>query len=109
MRGPTTSTPRSRPGRCPVSGCSPGRTAAGRAPWPPRSRSAPGSAPAYRPTGSFEARTQLTDDGADLWVRYLDQASRDFRESIASGLTEDFAAFSRRLDAAITDTTRSNT
>ncbi|MFJ1653454.1 hypothetical protein ACIOC2_19105 [Streptomyces sp. NPDC088337] len=27
--------------------------------------------PAYRPAGTFEARTELTQDGADLWVRYL--------------------------------------
>jgi hypothetical protein len=26
--------------------------------------------PAYRPTGTYEPRTELTDDGADLWVRY---------------------------------------
>lgn len=26
--------------------------------------------PAYLPAGSFAARVQLTDDGADLWVRY---------------------------------------
>ncbi|QIJ62592.1 hypothetical protein [Streptomyces sp. JB150] len=27
--------------------------------------------PAYRPAGSFEAHTELTQDGADLWVRYV--------------------------------------
>jgi hypothetical protein len=62
-------------------------------------------APAYRPAGAFEARTKITQDGADLWVRYVGQdrrAASDFAASIASGLTEDFAAFSRRLDAAIT-------
>jgi hypothetical protein len=26
---------------------------------------------AYRPAGTYEARTELTDDGADLWVRYI--------------------------------------
>lgn len=63
--------------------------------------------PYYRPVGAFEARPELTEDGADLWVRYVDdQARRDFRESIASGLTEDFTAFSRRLEEAVTDTTR---
>jgi hypothetical protein len=25
---------------------------------------------AYRPAGAYEARTELTQDGADLWVRY---------------------------------------
>lgn len=59
-------------------------------------------APAYLPAGSFDARTEVTQDGADLWVRYLDQAARDFRSSVASGLTEDVAAFSTRLDAATT-------
>ncbi|WP_416976659.1 hypothetical protein [Streptomyces sp. T028] len=59
--------------------------------------------PAYLPAGSFEGRMELTDDGTDLYVRYVDdQAVRDFRESIASGLTEDLAAFSRRLEAAAT-------
>ncbi|MGW0583525.1 hypothetical protein ACWD25_48205 [Streptomyces sp. NPDC002920] len=56
--------------------------------------------PAYRPAGAFEARTEITQDGVDLWVRYLDQAGRDFRESIQAGLTEDLGAFSSRLDAA---------
>lgn len=59
----------------------------------------------YRPAGAFEADVRLTDDGADLWVRYVDPealAARDYRESIAAGLTEDFGAFSRRLDAAVT-------
>jgi len=63
-------------------------------------------APAYRPAGAFEARTEVTQDGADLWVRYVgqgDRAARDFAASIASGLTEDFTAFSRRLDAATND------
>ncbi|WP_432169118.1 hypothetical protein [Streptomyces sp. 1222.5] len=27
--------------------------------------------PAYLPAGSFEARTEVTQDGADLWVRYI--------------------------------------
>lgn len=58
-------------------------------------------APTYLPAGSFEARTEVTQEGADLWVRYLDQAARDFRSSVASGLTEGYDAFSRRLDAAI--------
>lgn len=26
---------------------------------------------AYQPEGAFEARTELTEDGADLWVRYV--------------------------------------
>jgi hypothetical protein len=66
--------------------------------------------PAYRPAGGYAADVRLTQDGADLWVRYADEAAcaaRDFRESIASGFTEDFAAFSRRLEAA--DTTRRTT
>lgn len=64
-------------------------------------------APAYPPAGSFEARTRVTQDGADLWVRYAvrpEAAVSDFEASIASGLTEDFDAFSRRLDAATADT-----
>lgn len=32
-----------------------------------------GKLPAYRPAGAFQARTELTQDGADLWVRYLGQ------------------------------------
>ncbi|MFI5973588.1 hypothetical protein [Streptomyces sp. NPDC051452] len=28
--------------------------------------------PAYRPAGSFRARTEVTQDGADLYVRYVD-------------------------------------
>jgi hypothetical protein len=60
-------------------------------------------APAYRPAGSFEARTEVTQDGADLWVRYVaDRTAADFCASVAAGLTEDLAAFSRRLDAATT-------
>ncbi|MFF8406968.1 hypothetical protein ACF06P_35745 [Streptomyces sp. NPDC015684] len=27
--------------------------------------------PAYLPAGSFRARTEVTDDGADLWVTYI--------------------------------------
>jgi hypothetical protein len=27
--------------------------------------------PAYRPAGAFEARHEVTQDGVDLWVRYL--------------------------------------
>ncbi|HEY6116154.1 MAG TPA: hypothetical protein VI172_09370 [Candidatus Dormibacteraeota bacterium] len=64
-------------------------------------------APAYLPAGTFAARTEVTQDGADLWVRYAprnERAASDFADSIASGLTEDFDAFSRRLAAAITDT-----
>lgn len=26
--------------------------------------------PAYRPAGTYEARTEVTQDGVDLWVRY---------------------------------------
>ncbi|MFJ6730055.1 hypothetical protein ACIQPQ_34665 [Streptomyces sp. NPDC091281] len=57
---------------------------------------------AYRPAGSFDARTELTADGADLWVRHLDQTARDFRDSLAAGHIEDLAAFSRRLTTAYT-------
>lgn len=59
--------------------------------------------PAYLPAGAFEARTEVTQDGADLWVRYAGPAEQpvsDFDASIASGLTEDFDTYSRRLDAA---------
>ncbi|MFE6362923.1 hypothetical protein ACFVP3_23355 [Streptomyces sp. NPDC057806] len=59
--------------------------------------------PAYRPAGSFEARSEVTQDGVDLWVRYVaDPAARDCRESIEAGLTESLDDFSRRLDAAAT-------
>ncbi|MEV4033447.1 hypothetical protein [Streptomyces umbrinus] len=27
--------------------------------------------PAYRPSGTYEGRPELTQDGADLWVRYV--------------------------------------
>ena len=27
--------------------------------------------PPYRPAGAFQTRTELTDDGADLYVRYV--------------------------------------
>ena len=27
--------------------------------------------PAYRPAGSFCARTEVTQEGADLWVRFI--------------------------------------
>ncbi|MGW1796871.1 hypothetical protein ACWCQN_12880 [Streptomyces sp. NPDC001984] len=27
--------------------------------------------PSYRPAGAFEARPELTQDGCDLWVRYV--------------------------------------
>jgi len=60
--------------------------------------------PHYRPVGAFEARTELAEDGADVYVRYVDdRATRDFRESVASGLVEDLAAFSRRLEQATTN------
>lgn len=65
-----------------------------------------GRMPAYQPAGTFEARPELTEDGADLWVRYVAPqavaapSARDFRESIEAELTESFEAFSRRLDAA---------
>jgi hypothetical protein len=60
-----------------------------------------GRIPAYQPAGSYEARAELTEDGADLWVRYVaDPVSRDFRESIEAGLTEDLDTFSRRLGEA---------
>ncbi|MET7776264.1 hypothetical protein ABZU94_10700 [Streptomyces mirabilis] len=29
--------------------------------------------PAYLPGGSFEAEVRLTQDGADVWVRYADR------------------------------------
>jgi hypothetical protein len=64
-----------------------------------------GRMPVYQPAGAFEARPEITQDGADLWVRYPDrEADRaaDFAASLASGLTEDFDAFSRRLDQAHT-------
>lgn len=64
-------------------------------------------AAAYLPAGTYQARTEVTQDGADLWVRYAapaEPAASDFEQSIASGLTEDFDAYSRRLNAATTDT-----
>lgn len=62
-------------------------------------------APGYRPAGAYESRTELTQDGADLWVRYLATSGGrgprdDYRDSLTSGLTETFDAFSSRLDAA---------
>lgn len=67
--------------------------------------------PFYRPAGAYEARTELTQGGADLWIRYAagqpaDRVAADFRASVEAGLTEDLDAFSRRLDAAATDTAR---
>ncbi|MET9081394.1 hypothetical protein ABZX77_05735 [Streptomyces sp. NPDC004237] len=58
--------------------------------------------PAYRPAGTFDAYTAITDDGVDLYVRYIEATAVSFRESVAAGLTEDLEAFSRRLDAATT-------
>lgn len=61
--------------------------------------------PAYRPAGSFEARTEVTAEGADLYVRYINPAActaYDFRQSAEAGFTEDLVAFTRRLDAAAT-------
>lgn len=63
--------------------------------------------PAYRPAGTFRARTEVTQDGVDLWVCYVaptEQHTRDFKASVDSGLTESFDDFSNRLAAA--DTTR---
>lgn len=50
--------------------------------------------PSYRPAGTFEARTELTQDGADLWVRYVG--------ADVPRLTESFDAYSRRLNAVAT-------
>lgn len=64
--------------------------------------------PFYHPAGAFEARHALTQDGADLYIRYVDPAAvaaAGFRESIEAGLTESFDSFSSRLDATA-DTTR---
>ncbi|GHA01023.1 hypothetical protein ACFOOM_12455 [Streptomyces echinoruber] len=64
--------------------------------------------PAYRPARSFRARTEVTQNGVDLWVCYVapsDQHTRDFHESITSGLTEDLDAFSRRLEQRGTEPT----
>lgn len=61
--------------------------------------------PSYRPAGSFRARTEITQEGVDLWVCYVapdPQHSTDFHASITSGLTESFDGYSRRLDAADT-------
>jgi len=63
--------------------------------------------PACQPAGTYEARTEVTQDGADLWVRYVaDRTAADFHASVEAGLTEDLDAFTRRLDAATTDTPR---
>ncbi|MGW6292437.1 hypothetical protein [Streptomyces sp. NPDC055058] len=64
--------------------------------------------PHYRPAGSFEARYEVTQDGADLYVRYVDGdalRAAGFTASLASGLLESVDDFARRLQAA--DTTRS--
>lgn len=78
------------------------------------------SARVYGPAGSFAARTELTDSGADLYVRYIadrntttppvadDRRPCDFQQSIDSGLTEDFDTFTYRIEAAATGTTRRN-
>lgn len=60
--------------------------------------------PAYRPAGSFRARTEVTQDGVDLWVCFVaanEQQTTDFKASIAAGLTEDFDAFSKRLEEVV--------
>lgn len=65
--------------------------------------------PAYRPRGAFQARTKVTQEGADLWVCHVAptaQQAADFKASIASGLTEDFDAFSQRLTEAMESTRR---
>ncbi|MFJ2004740.1 hypothetical protein [Streptomyces chartreusis] len=59
--------------------------------------------PSYLPAGSFRARVDVTQDGADLWVCYV---ADDFRESVQAGLTEDLDAFSSRMDAAALTTRR---
>ncbi|MGV4984559.1 hypothetical protein ACVB8X_14150 [Streptomyces sp. NRAIS4] len=64
--------------------------------------------PAYRPAGAFRARTEVTQDGADLWVCYVapsEQHVSDFQASISTGLTESFDDYSRRLDERGTETT----
>ncbi|MGW6911487.1 hypothetical protein [Streptomyces sp. NPDC054940] len=64
-------------------------------------RAAGSNMPFYRPAGAFDARHELTEDGVDLWVRYVAAPSAaDFRESIEAGFTEDLDAFSRRLGTA---------
>ncbi|MCQ9178712.1 hypothetical protein KMT30_06640 [Streptomyces sp. IBSBF 2953] len=40
--------------------------------------------PAYLPAGSFQARTEVTQDGADLWVRYAHQPVREASDSEAA-------------------------
>ncbi|MGW3152713.1 hypothetical protein [Streptomyces sp. NPDC001089] len=59
----------------------------------------------YGPAGAFDARTELTEDGADLYVRYVtdepeNRAESDFHASIGAELTESFTAFSERMAAA---------
>ena len=60
--------------------------------------------PAYRPAGAFEARTEITQDSVDLYVRYIEPTAVGFRESIAAGLTETLADFEARIVSA--DTSR---
>ncbi|MFJ8153891.1 hypothetical protein [Streptomyces sp. NPDC094468] len=55
---------------------------------------------AYRPAGAYEPRAEITQDSVDLFVRYTGEqraATSDFHLSVASGLTEDLAAFERRM------------
>ncbi|MEV7684509.1 hypothetical protein [Streptomyces bungoensis] len=62
-----------------------------------------GRIPAYRPAGTFRARTEVTQDGVDLWVCFVapsEQHTSDFKASVDCGLTESFDDFSSRLDAA---------
>lgn len=56
--------------------------------------------PAYRPAGAFRARTEVTQNGADLWVCYVapsEQHASDFERSLTTGLTESLDDFSHRL------------
>ncbi|MGW4889634.1 hypothetical protein [Streptomyces murinus] len=64
--------------------------------------------PAYQPAGSFRARTEVTQDGVDLWVCYVaptEQDTQDYRASLTAGLTESLDDFSRRLDQRGTEST----
>lgn len=59
--------------------------------------------PAYRPAGTFDSRTEITQDSVDLYVRYIEPTAVSFQESIAAGLTETLADFEARITTVGTD------
>lgn len=62
---------RQLPGQWVLAGSYNGRQSAAGAAYMVRTGS--DALPHYQPSGAFEARTELTQDGADLYVRYIGQ------------------------------------